>query len=58
MKAGNTSYVTALVNHSLSGGRRSAKRRRALKDLHLKVDKYADDFVIRELLNIRQKGLN
>jgi len=55
-KAGNENYFIAMVNHSLSGGRRSAKRRRLLKDLYLKVEKSADDFAIRELLAIRQKG--
>jgi hypothetical protein len=57
-KAGNECYITAMVNHSLSGGRRSAKRRRMLKDLHLKVEKNADDFAVQELLKLRQKGLN
>ena len=57
-RAGNENYISAMVNHSLSGGRRSAKRRRMLKDIYLKVEKNADDFAIRELLKIRQKGLN
>ncbi len=57
-KSGNESYVTALVNHSLSGGRRSAKRRRILKDLHLKVEKNADNFALQELLKLRKKGCN
>ena len=33
IKAGNECYLTAMVNHSISGGRRSARRRRELKDL-------------------------
>jgi len=57
-KAGNESYITALVNHSLSGGRRSAKRRRVLKDFYIKVEKNADDFALRELLKLRKKGWN
>jgi hypothetical protein len=57
-KAGNECYFTAMVNHSLSGGRRSVKRRKQLKDLHLRTEKYADDFAVQELLKIRQKGLN
>ncbi|MEW6570358.1 MAG: hypothetical protein AB1390_04190 [Nitrospirota bacterium] len=57
-KAGNECFLTALINHSLSGGRRSAKRRKMLKDLHLKVEKIADDFAVKELFKIRQKGLN
>jgi hypothetical protein len=57
-KAGNECYFTAMVNHSLSGGRRAARRRRELKDLYVKSEKFADDFAIRELFKIRQKGLN
>jgi hypothetical protein len=57
-QAGNENYIIAMVNHSLSGGRRSAKRRKMLKDLYLKVEKNADDFAVRELIKIRQKGLN
>jgi hypothetical protein len=57
-KAGNECYFTAMVNHSLSGGRRSVKRRRQLKDLHLRTEKFADDFAVQELLKLRQKGLN
>jgi hypothetical protein len=57
-KAGNECYITAMVNHSLSGGRRSAKRRKMLKDLYLRVEKNADDFAIQELLKLRKKGLN
>lgn len=56
-KAGNECYLTAMVNHSLSGGRRAAKRRRMLKDLHVNIERNADDFAIRELFKLRQKGL-
>jgi hypothetical protein len=57
-KAGNECYFTAMVNHSLSGGRRAARRRRELRNIYLRSEKFADDFAIQELLKIRQKGLN
>lgn len=57
-KAGNECYVTAMVNHSLSGGRRAARRRRELKNLYIRSEKFADDFAIQELMKIRQKGMN
>lgn len=57
-KAGNECYLTAMINHSLSGGRRSVRRRRSLKDLHRRVEQYADDFAIQEIKKLRQKGLN
>jgi len=57
-KAGNECYITAMVNHSLSGGRRAARRRRELKNIHKRSEKFADDFAFQELLKIRQKGLN
>jgi hypothetical protein len=57
-KAGNECYFTAMVNHSLSGGRRAARRRRELKNIYLRSEKFADDFAIQELLKIRQKGFN
>ncbi|MEW6161822.1 MAG: hypothetical protein AB1606_00645 [Nitrospirota bacterium] len=56
--AGNECYFTAIVNYSLSGGRRSWLRRRKLKDLYSRVERYADDFAIQELLKLRQRGLN
>ncbi|MCX7913826.1 MAG: hypothetical protein N2511_04500 [Thermodesulfovibrionales bacterium] len=52
--ANEKSYFTALVNHSLSGGRRSARRRRALKNLYLESERYADEFGIQELTRWRQ----
>jgi hypothetical protein len=57
-EAGNECYFTALVNHSLSGGRRSARRRRELKNLYLRTEKFADDFAIQELLKLREKRSN
>lgn len=56
-KAGNECYITAMVNHSLSGGRRSVRRRRELKALHSRAEKYADTFAVQELLKLRQEGL-
>lgn len=55
-KAGNDCYISARLNHSLSGGRRSVRRRRELRLLHSKVEKFADDFAIRELLKWRNIG--
>lgn len=57
-KAGNECYVTAMVSHSLSGGRRAARRRRELKNLYIRSEKFADDFAIKELIKIRKKGMN
>lgn len=56
--AGNECYFTALVNHSLSGGRRSARRRRELQNLYLQTEKFADNFAIKELLKFREKRMN
>lgn len=56
--AGNECYITAMVNHSLSGGRRAVRRRRALTELYKKTEKYADEFAVKELINIRKRGLN
>jgi len=53
-EAGNECYFTALINHSLSGGRRSARRRRELKNIYLRTEKFADDFAIQELLKLRE----
>ncbi len=47
-----------MVNHSLSGGRRAARRRRELKKLYIRSEKFADNFAIQELLKLRQNGLN
>lgn len=56
-KAGNDCYISARLNHSLSGGRRSVRRRRELKLLHSKVERFADDFAIKELLKWRGSQL-
>lgn len=56
--AGNNCYFTALINHSLSGGRRSARRRRELKNLYLQTEKYADDFAVQELMKLRKERMN
>lgn len=48
-KAGNQCYITAQINHSLSGGRRTAKRRRELRRLHTRIERFADEFALREL---------
>lgn len=55
-KAGNECYISAMVNHSLSGGRRSAKRRKMLKDLRIRIEQNADTFALRELAKLREKG--
>jgi hypothetical protein len=52
-KAGNECYISAVINHSLSGGRRSVRRRRELKALHSRTEKFADEFAVRELLKLR-----
>jgi hypothetical protein len=57
-KAGNECYFTAMVNHSLSGGRRAARRRRELKNVYIRSEKFADDFAIKELLKLRQSGFD
>ena len=57
-EAGNECYFTAMINHSLSGGRRSARRRRELKNLYLQTEKFADDFAIQELLKLREGRTN
>jgi len=57
-EAGNECYFTALINHSLSGGRRSARRRRELKNLYLQTEKFADDFAIQELQKLREERAN
>ncbi len=56
-EAGNECYFTALINHSLSGGRRSARRRKELQKLYQRTEKYADDFAIHELVKLREKKL-
>ena len=55
-KAGNICYISAMVNHSLSGGRRSVRRRRELKAIHSRAERHADNFAIQELLKLREKA--
>ncbi len=52
-RAGNQCYITALVNFSLSGGRRTARRRRELRRLHSRIERYADEFAWKELIRYR-----
>jgi len=52
-KAGNQCYITAMVNSSLASGRRSVSRRRELRRLHSRIERYADEFAWRELLRYR-----
>lgn len=56
-KSGNECYITAMVNHSLSGGRRAVRRRRALSELYKKTERYADEFAVKELIKIKKKGI-
>lgn len=53
--AGNTCFISAAINSALSGGRRTHRRRRELKRLRDQVEKYADDFAVREILRWRQR---
>jgi hypothetical protein len=55
-KAGNESYIAAKINHHLAGKKR--KRWKDIQTLYRKVEKFADDFAIQELLKLREKGLN
>jgi hypothetical protein len=48
-KAGNQCYVTALINHTLSGGRRSPRKCRELRRLKHQIEQFADQFALREL---------
>jgi hypothetical protein len=57
-ETGKECYFTALINHSLSGERRSVRRRRELKNLYLQTEKFADDFAIQELLKLREERTN
>ncbi len=52
-KADNQCYFAAMVNHSLSGGRRSAGMRRELKELKSEIEKHADQFALQELKTLR-----
>ncbi|MFH0810596.1 MAG: hypothetical protein V2A77_09055 [Pseudomonadota bacterium] len=54
-RAGNQCYITAQVNYSLSGGRRTAKRRRELQRLHSRIERFADEFAWKELVKCRAR---
>ena len=55
--AGNENYFAALVNHSLQGGRRSARRRKALKSLRIETERFADNFAVQELVRLRGRNM-
>jgi hypothetical protein len=55
-RAGNQCYISAQINHSLSGGRRTARRRRELRRLHTRIERYADNFAWGELLHYRARN--
>lgn len=48
-QAGNVCLISAAISSALSGGRRTHRRRRELKNLKDQVEKYADDFALKEL---------
>jgi hypothetical protein len=52
-QAGNVCLISAAINSALSGGRRTHRRRKELRKLREEVEKYADDFAVRELLKWR-----
>ena len=52
-KAGNKSYFSALINHSISGGKRSPQMRRQLRLLRSEIERYADHFALGELKGLR-----
>jgi len=52
-KAGNKSYFSALINHSISGGKRSAEMRRQLRLLRSEIERYADHFALGEIKSLR-----
>jgi hypothetical protein len=54
-QAGNQCYVTALIKHTLSGGRRSPRKRRELQRLKRQIEQFADHFALRELQRWRQQ---
>jgi hypothetical protein len=54
-KAGNQCYVTALINYTLSGGRRSPRKRQELQRLKHQIEQYADQFALHELQRWRQQ---
>ncbi len=52
-KTGNQSYFTAVVNQSLYGDRRSSKRRQKLKQIQNEIEKFSDNFALKELKKFR-----
>ncbi|HEX8949633.1 MAG TPA: hypothetical protein VF790_11760 [Dissulfurispiraceae bacterium] len=54
-EAGNQDFYTAMVNYALSGGRNSTKRRKELNKLKVSIEKFADEFALRELSWWREK---
>ena len=52
-KAGNKSYFSALINHSIAGGKRSPVMRRQLRFLRSEIERYADHFALGELKGLR-----
>jgi hypothetical protein len=55
--AGNENYFAALVNHSLQGGHRSTRRRKALKSLRIETERFADNFAVQELFRLRGRNM-
>ncbi|MEW6117486.1 MAG: hypothetical protein AB1553_11355 [Nitrospirota bacterium] len=53
--AGNQNFYTAVVNHALSGGRHSAKRRKELSKLKNTIERFADAFALKELERWREE---
>lgn len=54
-QAGNRDFYEAIVNYALSGGSRSSKRRRELKELKNDIERFADRFALRELARRRER---
>ncbi len=57
-RTGNHSYFRELTIHSLSGGRHSAGRMRALINLKKEVEKFADQYALNEIRRLRSAGRN
>jgi hypothetical protein len=56
-QAGNQCYITAVIQHALSGGRRSLRKRQELWRLKRQIEHHADQFALRELQRWRlQQG--
>jgi hypothetical protein len=52
-EAGNICFISAAISSALSGGRRTHRRRKELQNLRRRVEKYADEFAVPELLKWR-----